>query len=255
MKKLLAVACVALASASCKKDPPPAPRPSLSMEQKQKIATLVGEAKALARELDDGRLDLVAASKAEPSPLACPYDGKKLLPQPLGADATTNAKRAFSANLLSTTLTIADVVDPDGKPQNSLHPSQAALEKALAPHDSLISSGQFVGTPDKAVQELETDLAKWRDGGDCALVQKKRVDAQLSGQSITAGRVAGRFYFISRKDKRVACLVDVDVTGPRGFIAWGETNADLSGNAASQLPHRLTGEAVIEGLATMRAAK
>ena len=254
-ERWLALFAAVLCVGACKKDPPPAPRPALTAEQKDKIAKLVADAKTLAKELDDARFDLVATSKAEPSGNACPYEGKKLLPEPPAADATNAAKRTFSAKLLSTTLTIADVVDPDGKPQNSLHPAMKALEKALEPHDSLVTSGQFVGSPDKAVADLEKDVAKWRDGGDAALVQKKRVDAELSGRTITPGRVVGRFYFISRKEKRVACVADVDVTGPRGFIAWGETEADLGPNAASQLPHRLTGEAVIEGLVSMRLAR
>lgn len=250
-----AVLAVALLICSCKKAPPPPPRPNLTAEQKQKIAKLVEEAQAEAKDLDATRLDAVAASKAEPSTSPCPYNGRKLLPEPLAPDATNNAKRAFSAKLLTTTLRVADVVDPDGKPQNSLHPAQSALENALEPHDALITSGQFRETPEKAVDALETAVSKWRDSGDGLLVQKKRVEAELSGTSFTAGRVVGRFYFILRKDKRVACLVDVDVTGPRGFTAWGETQADLGSNAASQLPHRLTGEAVIEGLVNMRLVK
>lgn len=253
MKRVLFA--IVLSAFACKKAPPAPPRPTLSDEQKQKIAKLVEEAKAQAKDLDATRLDIVATSRAEPSASPCPWNGRKLLPEPLAPDATNNAKIAFSANLLSTTLTVADVVDPDGKPQNSLHPAQSALEKALKPHDALITSGQLYETPDKAVDALETAVSKWRDSGDGVLVQKKRVDAELSGKSITAGRVVGRFYFIARKDKRVVCLVDVDVTGPRGFTAWGETQADLGSNAASQLPHRQTGEAIIEGLIGMRLPK
>jgi hypothetical protein len=253
MKRVLCALVVA--TVACKKAPPPPPRPELSAAQKQKIAKLVEEAKAQAKDLDDTRLGVVAVSRAEPSASPCPYNGRKLLPEPLAPDATNNAKIAFSANLLSTTLTVADVVDPEGKPQNSLHPAMSALEKALKPHDALITSGQFYETPEKAVEALETAVSKWRDSGDGVLVQKKRVEAELDGRTITPGRVVGRFYFVARKDKRVACLVDVDVTGPRGFTAWGETTADVTGNAASQLPHRLTGEAIIEGLVSMRLPK
>jgi hypothetical protein len=219
---------------------------------------LLDDANALARELDDTRFATVMGpppSKAAPSTDACPIDGKKMLPEPPGADATENAKRAFNARLLSATLTVADVVDPGGNAQRSLHPAMSALDKALEPHESVVKGGPLYGDGAKFIADLEKSLATWREGGDGFLVQKLREEATLSGSAITPGRVKGRFYLVSRKEKRITCVADIDVTGPRGFLAWGETNADVTRNAATQLPLRLTGEAVIDGLMTMRAAK
>lgn len=260
MKRAVVVSlALALATCSCKKEPPPAPAPQLSAEQKQHIKKLVDDANTAARDLDETRLSAVLGpppSKAEPSSDPCPIDGKKLLPPPPAADSSNNARHAFSAKLLSATLTVAEVVDPDGNPQRSLKPAMKALEATLEPHKELIASGASWGKPPAAaVADLEKAIASWRDSGDGVLVQKKRVEARLDGSSITPGRVAGRFYFVSRKDKRVVCVTDVDVVGPRGFTAWGEDQSDLGRNAANQLPHRLTGEAVIEGLLTMRGAK
>lgn len=261
MRRLVAnvVAVAVFAATACKKEPPPPPAPALSAEQKQHIKKLVDDASDQARDLDATRLDIVSGpspTKAEPSSDACPFDGKKLLPPPPPADATKNARLAFNAKLLSATLTVADVVDPNGEPQRSLKPAMTALDAVLEPFKDLRFSGALDGrTPEKAVADLEKAIGAWRDAGDGLLVQKKRVEAVLEGTTFTGGRVAGRFYFIARKDKRVMCLADVDVEGPRGFSAWGETQADVAKNASRQLPARLTGEAIIEGLVSMRAAK
>lgn len=171
MKRAVVVSlALALATCSCKKEPPPAPAPQLSAEQKQHIKKLVDDANTAARDLDETRLSAVLGpppSKAEPSSDPCPIDGKKLLPPPPAADSSNNARHAFSAKLLSATLTVAEVVDPDGNPQRSLKPAMKALEATLEPHKELIASGASWGKPPAAaVADLEKAIASWRDSGD-----------------------------------------------------------------------------------------
>lgn len=250
----LALALAAL-TLSCKKAPPPPAPPPLTAEQKQKVAKLVDAAKALAKELDETRVETVRASKAEPSPAPCPIDWKSPFPKPLRPKANVNSRRAYSAKLLATTMNAADVLNPEGKAQNDgPRPAMANLDEALERHQSLITSGRSTEPGDKAIEALEKDIVKWRDGGDGVLMQKTRVEPWIEGKKVTPGRVVGRFYFLSRKEKRVVCVADVDVTGPRGFVAWGETLDDVARDE-TQLPQRLTGEAVVEALGAMHAVK
>jgi hypothetical protein len=165
---------------------------------------------------DDGTVAVTVGYGGEPS---------------TGETADTNRLRVPSA-----TLTVADVIDPGGDAQRSLHPAMSALEKALEPHESVVKGGPLYGDGAKFLVDLEKSITQWRDGGDGFLVQKLREEATLAGSTISPGRVKGRFYLISRKDKHIVCIADIDVTGPRGFLAWGETNADLTRNAATQLP-------------------
>jgi hypothetical protein len=248
------------AGIGCKGAPPPPAQPTLSDEERRTAEKLIAEGKAKAAELDGARAKAVFGpppTQLAPSPSeACPVDGKKLLPEPLAPDATTNAKRAFSALLLTTTLQLADVVDLDGsRAANATKKTASAFAAAVDPHEKALKEGLSYGTTGSTfLVELQRTVAKFETAYDVVFVTHAREEAELVEKTITPGRIAGRFYLFSRAERRVVCVADVDVIGPRGFIAFGENTSDVAANAAQQLPHRLTGEAVIEGLLTMRSA-
>ncbi len=236
------------------------PPPTLSDEDKRSAETMIADAKASAKAIDDARLAAVVGPPAStPGPsaaLPCPVDGKKLLPEEPAPDATDNAKRAYSAQLLSATITVADVIALDGKRSSRrAGVSSLALEDALRSYEAKLKDGHLSASAANFMRDLKADIDKWHEGHDGVLVQKSRIEATLTKNDlVTQGRVVARFYLFSRAQRRIVCVADVDVDGPRGFIAFGENKFDLQANAQTQVPLRLTGEAVIAGLLAMRAA-
>jgi hypothetical protein len=184
----------------------------------------------------------------------CPVDAKQLLPSKPGVDAPDAEKRAYSAKTLVATMTLADVVEVDGR---RLRPAVAreALEEALRPYEWKLKDDVSVDGAEFLLQ-LERAISTWNNGYDGVLIQEARVEPEISNMSIVkSGHVVGRFYLFSRAKRSVVCVAAVDVVGPADFWAFGENEVDLRGNATLQVTRRLTGDAVVAGIAAMRSPR
>lgn len=238
---------------------PPAPPRSLSAEERATVERLVTEAQARAALIDQARWTAVVgppASMLSPSSDACPVDGAAYVPDKPGDDATTAARRTYTAKR-STLASRVDVSTPGGTLEGRAA-TVVALDEVVWPFRSALDedlSGSDTGAA--LIERLRLAIAKFEQGFDGMLVMTERVEPVLDANrtTFTVGLVSGRFYLFARAERRIVCVANIRVLGPVDFMAVGDDARGLAVNAAEVLPRQLTADAIIAGFTTMRAAR
>ena len=183
---------------------------------------------------------------------ACPVRVDVKVPQEPGADATNNAKVAYTHERMSLGHSAIVLGDAADVPRED-YGLDAALSEATKPMQDGLADGD---TPQAFLGRVREAVKKSEAANDLVLVQSGRVDPVFDAQKHTfeMGRLRGRLYVVTRGTGVIVCAANVDVVGPRDFTAAGENDPDLAGNARAEVARLLTSDAIAAGIAALKNA-
>lgn len=233
--------------------PPPRPVPPstpLAAADRATAEQIIADARSRAVAVARTTRPALLSMQFLPGTGPCPVTVDVKVPQEPGADATNNAKVAYTHERMSLGLSAIVLGDAANVPRED-YGLDGALSEATKPLQDGLGEGD---TPQAFLARVREAVTKSEAHDDLVLVQTGRVDPVFDAQKHTfeMGRLRGRLYVVKRGTGTLECAANVDVIGPRDFTASGENAPDLAGNARAEVSRLLTSDAIAAGLAALR---